>query len=165
MNHLYSIFCKKKMSYTQIIKEQTLNENIDKVWDFMSSPKNLEEITPNEMSFNITSSNKDEKMYEGMIITYKVTPLLNIPLSWMTEITHVKEKMFFVDEQRLGPYKMWHHQHIFEKCEQGVKMKDIITYIPPFNILGRIANTLFIEKKVNDIFDYRKKILDELFNK
>jgi len=153
------------MSYTQIIKEQTLNENIDKVWDFMSSPKNLEEITPNEMSFNITSSNKDEKMYEGMIITYKVTPLLNIPLSWMTEITHVKEKMFFVDEQRLGPYKMWHHQHIFEKCEQGVKMKDIITYIPPFNILGRIANFLFIEKKVNDIFDYRKKVLDELFNK
>ena len=153
------------MSYTQIVKKQTLNENIDKVWEFMSSPKNLEEITPKEMSFNITSSNKDEKMYEGMIITYKVTPLLNIPLSWMTEITHVKEKKFFVDEQRLGPYKMWHHQHIFEKCEQGVKMKDIITYIPPFNIIGRIANTLFIEKKVNDIFDYRKKVLDELFNK
>ena len=104
-------------------------------------------------------------MYEGMIITYKVTPLLNIPLSWMTEITHVKEKKFFVDEQRLGPYKMWHHQHIFEKCEQGVIMKDIITYIPPFNFIGRIANTIFIEKKVNDIFDYRKKVLDELFNK
>jgi len=153
------------MSYTQIIKEQTLNENIDKVWDFMSSPKNLEEITPNEMSFNITSSNKNEKMYEGMIITYKVTPLLNIPLNWMTEITHVKEKKFFVDEQRLGPYKMWHHQHIFEKCKNGVIMKDIITYIPPFNILGKIANTLFIEKKVNAIFDYRKKILDEIFNK
>ena len=153
------------MSYTQIIKEQTLNENIDNVWDFMSSPKNLEEITPEEMSFNITSSNKDEKMYEGMIITYEVTPLLNIPLSWMTEITHVKEKNFFVDEQRLGPYKMWHHQHIFEKCEQGIKMKDIITYIPPFYFLGKIANTLFIEKKVNDIFEYRKKVLDKIFNK
>ena len=91
------------MSYTQIVKKQTLNENIDKVWEFMSSPKNLEEITPNEMSFNITSSNKDEKMYEGMIITYKVTPLLNIPLSWMTEITHVKDKKFFVEgEKQLG---------------------------------------------------------------
>ena len=131
----------------------------------MSSPDNLSKITPNNMLFNITSKNKKEEMYPGMIITYKVAPILNLPLDWMTEITHVKKHKFFVDEQRLGPYKLWHHQHIFQECSEGVIMKDIITYIPPYGIIGRIANYLFIKRQVEKIFDYRKKILDRMFNK
>ena len=148
----------------QIIREQIVKTNIDDLWRFISSPKNLGKITPNYMQFNIVSKNKDEVMYPGMIIEYRVTPLLNIPLKWITEITHVKEKEFFVDEQRVGPYKMWHHEHIFEIKENGILMRDIITYIPPFGLLGKLANYLFIKNKVNQIFDYRNKIINEIFN-
>lgn len=152
------------MSFTQIHREQLVKTDINTLWDFMSSPKNLETITPESMMFKITSKNKDEKMYPGMIITYIVSPLLKIKLTWMTEITQVKEKSFFIDEQRLGPYTMWHHQHIFKQTEEGILMKDIITYIPPFGIIGKIANFLFIKNKVNQIFDYRNKKIDSLFN-
>lgn len=151
--------------YTQIIKKQLIKTDIENLWDFMSSPKNLDMITPKEMKFNIKSKNGDQKMYEGMIITYTVTPLLNIPLNWVTEITHIKKNKYFVDEQRLGPYKMWHHEHIFEEKEDGILMTDIITYAPPMGILGDIANKLFINKKVHNIFNYRKKIIDQIFNK
>jgi ligand-binding SRPBCC domain-containing protein len=151
--------------HTQIIKKQLIKTDIDNLWDFMSSPKNLDTITPKEMKFNIKSNNGNKKMYEGMIITYTVTPLLNIPLNWITEITHIKKNKYFVDEQRIGPYKMWHHEHIFEQKEDGILMTDIITYVPPMGVLGKIANFLFINKKVNNIFDYRKKIIDQLFNK
>ena len=152
------------MSFTQIHREQLVKTDINTLWDFMSSPKNLETITPESMMFKITSKNKDEKMYPGMIITYIVSPILKIKLTWMTEITQVKEKSFFIDEQRLGPYTMWHHQHIFKQTEEGVLMKDIITYIPPFGIIGKIANFLFIKNKVNQIFNYRNKKIDSLFN-
>ena len=152
------------MSFTQIHREQLVKTDINTLWDFMSSPKNLETITPESMMFKITSKNKDEKMYPGMIITYIVSPLLKIKLTWMTEITQVKEKSFFIDEQRLGPYTMWHHQHIFKQTKEGVLMKDIITYIPPFGIIGKIANFLFIKNKVNQIFDYRNKKINSLFN-
>tara|TARA_Y100000589_G_scaffold50804_1_gene42331 strand:- start:993 stop:1454 length:462 start_codon:yes stop_codon:yes gene_type:complete len=152
------------MSFTQIHREQLVKTDINTLWDFMSSPKNLETITPESMMFKITSKNKDEKMYPGMIITYIVSPLLKIKLTWMTEITQVKEKSFFIDEQRLGPYTMWHHQHIFKQTEEGILMKDIITYIPPFGIIGKIANFLFIKNKVNQIFNYRNKKIDSLFN-
>ena len=152
------------MSFTQIHREQLVKTDINTLWEFMSSPKNLETITPESMMFKITSKNKDEKMYPGMIITYIVSPLLKIKLTWMTEITQVKEKSFFIDEQRLGPYTMWHHQHIFKQTEEGILMKDIITYIPPFGIIGSIANLLFIKNKVNQIFDYRNKKINSLFN-
>ena len=152
------------MSYTQIIREQLVKTNIDDLWNFMSSPKNLQKITPQNMGFIITSNNKEEIMYPGMIISYKVTPILNIPLTWITEITQVKDKKFFVDEQRVGPYKMWHHEHIFKAQDNGVLMKDIITYIPPFGILGEVANYLFINKRVNEIFDFRSKVLEEIYN-
>ena len=152
------------MSFTQIHREQLVKTDINTLWEFMSSPKNLETITPESMMFKITSKNKDEKMYPGMIITYIVSPLLKIKLTWMTEITQVKEKSFFIDEQRLGPYTMWHHQHIFKQTEEGILMKDIITYIPPFGIIGSIANLLFIKNKVNQIFDYRNKKINSIFN-
>tara|TARA_B100001758_G_scaffold247953_1_gene269048 strand:- start:39632 stop:40117 length:486 start_codon:yes stop_codon:yes gene_type:complete len=152
------------MAYTQIIREQLVKTNIDDLWSFMSSPKNLQKITPQNMGFIITSKNKDEIMYPGMIISYKVTPILNIPLTWITEITHVKDKKFFVDEQRVGPYKIWHHEHIFKVQDNGVLMKDIITYVPPFGILGQLANYLYIKKRVNEIFDYRNEILEKIYN-
>ena len=99
-----------------------------------------------------------------MIITYKVTPMLNIPMSWMTEITQVQEKKFFVDEQRIGPYKLWHHQHILKEVNEGILMTDIVTYIPPFGFIGKIANFLFIQKKINQIFNYRYQALEKKFN-
>jgi ligand-binding SRPBCC domain-containing protein len=86
-------------------------------------------------------------------------------MNWVTEITQVKDKHFFIDEQRLGPYKMWHHQHFFEEKDGGILMTDIITYIPPFGILGDIANTLLIKKQLKGIFDYRFKVMDEKFNR
>ena len=151
------------MKHTQIIRKQLIRSNINDLWLFMSSPENLQVITPTWMDFKITSNNNKQKMYPGMIIAYRVTPLFNFPLKWITEITHVKEKELFVDEQRIGPYKMWHHEHIFKIKKDGVLMTDIITYIPPFGLLGKLANYLFIKKKVIGIFDYRNKIIDQIF--
>ena len=153
------------MSHYQFRTNQFLKTDIDTIWDFASSPANLKEITPDYMLFNITSKNLPEKMYPGMIIAYEVSPLLNIKMNWVTEITQVKDKSFFIDEQRMGPYKMWHHQHFFEEQNNGVLMTDIVTYIPPFGILGDFANALFIKKQLRDIFDYRYKAMDKKFNK
>jgi len=152
------------MAHFQLIKKQFLKTDLETIWDFASSPKNLKEITPDYMLFDITSKNLPEKMYPGMIITYKVSPLLNIKMNWVTEITHVKDKHFFVDEQRMGPYSMWHHQHFFEQSEGGVMMTDIVTYIPPFGILGVIANSVIIKRQLESIFDYRFKVMDKKFN-
>ena len=152
------------MSHYQLIKKQHLKTDLNTIWDFVSSPRNLKEITPDYMLFQITSKELKEKMYPGMIISYKVSPVLNLKMNWVTEITQVKEKQFFIDEQRLGPYKMWHHQHFFEEDENGVLMTDIVTYIPPFGVLGDIANQLFIKKQLEDIFNYRFKVLEEKYN-
>lgn len=153
------------MSHFQLKKTQLLNTDIDTIWDFASSPKNLKEITPDYMLFNITSEGLPEKMYPGMIITYEVSPLLNIKMKWVTEITQVVEKKFFIDEQRVGPYSLWHHQHFFEEKDEGVLMTDIVTYKPPFGLLGDIANSLFIEKQLEEIFQYRWDAMDKKFNK
>ena len=154
------------MSYTQIKKEQILNTDIKNLWDFMSSPKNLSRITPKSMLFKITSNNKNDNIYPGMIISYKVSPLFNIPITWVTEITHVKENKYFVDEQRIGPYKIWHHEHIFKPIDdKKILVTDIITYVPPFGFIGKILNKILIKKKVEDIFDYRERILEDMFNK
>ena len=139
--------------------------SLDEVWDFISSPKNLKEITPDEMGFEITSSDLPEKMYPGMIISYDVKPIAGISTTWVTEITHVKAKEYFVDEQRVGPYSMWHHEHFIEAIEGGVRMKDIISYNPPFGVFGRIANSLFIRKKLEGIFEYRTQALEARYGK
>ncbi len=151
------------MSYTQIKKTQLIKCDLDTIWDFISAPENLKKITPKSMLFHILSTS-NKKMYPGMIIAYKVAPILRIPITWITEITHVKNRKYFVDEQRLGPYKMWHHEHILEETKEGILMTDIITYIPPLGIIGKAINFLFIKRKVNSIFDYRKKVLEEIFN-
>jgi ligand-binding SRPBCC domain-containing protein len=135
---------------------------MEQAWDFFSSPQNLNEITPSDMTFNITSE-IPEKMYEGLIIAYKVSPILNIPLTWVTEITHIKEHSYFVDEQRKGPYRMWHHEHHFREVPGGVEMTDILHYDVGKGIFGAIASVLFVENKVKQIFNFREKKLKEMF--
>jgi len=149
--------------YYQFTREQKIKASIKDVWEFASTPKNLQKITPEYMLFEITSNNFNDIIYPGMIISYVVAPVFNFKIKWVTEITQVKEHKFFVDEQRLGPYKLWHHQHFFEEKDDCVLMKDIITYTPPFGLLGWFANKLFIKRKLNEIFDYRFNSINNIF--
>jgi ligand-binding SRPBCC domain-containing protein len=139
----------------QLRFEQKIPTNIENVWNFISDPRNLKKITPSYMGFQITNEPIAEKMYAGMIIAYKVTPLLSIPMQWVTEITHVQEMEYFVDEQRIGPYTLWHHQHRISEIEGGTLMQDIVSYKPPFGPLGIMANSLIIESQLKSIFEYR----------
>lgn len=137
--------------------------SLAEAWDFFSSPANLQRITPAHMGFRIISRYHGEKMYPGQLIEYTVRPLLGIPLYWMTEITHVQEGVYFVDEQRFGPYALWHHQHHFTAIEGGVEMSDIVHYKIPLGPLGQLANTLFVASQLRQIFDYRYQKVEELF--
>jgi len=150
-----------------IIKtKQLIKSDIDTVWNFISSPANLAVITPQSMGFEIIGEkDENEKMYEGQIIEYFVSPFAGIKMHWVTEITHVKDKEYFVDEQRFGPYSFWHHKHFLKEVDGGVEMTDIVHYKAPFGFLGRIANALFIKKKLKTIFDYRYNKLEEIFNR
>lgn len=152
------------MSYFQFKSEQKINATMNEVWQFIASPKNLKEITPPYMGFEVVTKDLSEKMYPGMIIGYKVSPLAGIKLNWLTEITHVVDGFYFVDEQRIGPYAIWHHQHKIEPFENGVLMTDIVTYKPPFGFIGTLLNSLIIKNKLAEIFDFRTKKIDELFN-
>lgn len=150
------------MKLYQLKTSHNLPISLETAWKFFSNPTNLSKITPPWLNFEVRTE-LPEKMYAGMIITYFVRPLLNIPQTWVTEITQVNEPNYFVDEQRFGPYKMWHHEHIFKGTENGsVLMEDIVSYVVPFGFLGRIANKLVISKKINEIFNYRKKVLVEM---
>ncbi len=153
------------MGFYQLHRTQKIPADIDRVWEFISSPSNLKRITPKSMGFDILSKNSEQAMYAGMIISYSVRPLLHLKTLWVTEITHVKPKSYFVDEQRIGPYKMWHHEHHLEAIDGGVLMTDIVSYQPPFGILGKIANNLIIRKKLNQIFDFRTIAVEEIFGK
>jgi ligand-binding SRPBCC domain-containing protein len=146
----------------QLKRTQFVKTDLATCWDFFSSPNNLNKITPKEMGFDVLTEGV-ENMYEGLMIEYKVRPLLNIPLRWITEITHVKHQQYFVDEQRKGPYKIWHHEHHFKEVQGGVEMTDIVSYELPFGILGKLAHSLLVKKKLDQIFAYRFKIVDELF--
>ncbi|MCK3684627.1 SRPBCC family protein [Maribellus sp. YY47] len=150
------------MGFYQFRHKQFIPADLDQVWEFISNPANLSKITPGSMGFKITSL-PVEKMYAGRIISYMVKPLFNLPTTWVTEITHVKEKHYFVDEQRIGPYKMWHHEHFLTAAPGGVDMTDIISYQPPFGILGSIANGLIIKRKLRQIFDFRRAALKTIF--
>ena len=141
---------------------QFLPISLDTAWNFFATPKNLNEVTPTDMVFEITS-NLPDKMYEGLMITYKIRPMLNIPINWCTEITHIKEREFFVDEQRLGPYNIWHHEHHFKESDGGVLMTDLLHYDIGKSIFGWIAGELFVHKKVKEIFSYRYQVLEKYF--
>jgi ligand-binding SRPBCC domain-containing protein len=151
------------MAFNQLIKTQFVPASIDEVWEFISSPRNLKEITPDYMVFEVTSESLPEKMYAGMIISYKVRPVLGIAMTWVSEISQIVEKQYFVDEQKIGPYAFWHHQHFIEPNENGVMMTDIVSYKPPLGFLGSIANWLFIRRQLEGIFAYRKYALERKF--
>ena len=127
-------------------QEQLLPITLDEAWEFFATPKNLNVVTPGELIFEITSE-LPETMYEGLIITYRIKPMLNISLNWCTEITHIREKQFFVDEQRKGPYNVWHHEHHFKAVEGGVLMTDILHYDIGKSIVGWVAGKMFVHKK------------------
>ncbi len=139
-----------------------LKAGLEEVWDFFSSPANLKKITPPAMGFDILTGGHG-KMYPGQIISYKVKPIAGIPMTWVTEITHVEPLKYFVDEQRIGPYRMWHHEHHFRKVEAGVEMTDIVSYVLPLGFLGRIAHAIFVRRQLNGIFTYRSKVIDKYF--
>ena len=143
---------------SEILLPITLQE----AWDFFSSPNNLNKITPEEMIFKITST-VPEKMYEGLLITYKITPILNIPLDWVTEITHINEPHYFVDEQRKGPYRIWHHEHHFKATTTGTLMTDILHYDVGKSVFGWIAEKLYVDAQVKNIFKFRENKLKEIF--
>jgi ligand-binding SRPBCC domain-containing protein len=142
---------------------QHINASLEECWSFFSSPGNLQKITPKTMGFEITDFD-NQSMYAGQIIQYKISPLLGLKLNWVTEITKVKDKAYFIDEQRFGPYSFWHHKHFFEATANGVKMTDVVHYALPLGFLGRIMNALLVKKKLEEIFDYRFVQVNQLFN-
>lgn len=152
------------MSRTYSLKTiQKLPITLDQAWDFFSQPGNLKDITPSTMGFDIRSHHHGDRMYAGQIIEYTVKPLFGIPLYWMTEITHVKDHAYFVDEQRFGPYSLWHHQHHFREIAGGVEMTDIVHYRLPFWILGDIAHAIIAKDKLREIFTFRYQKAEEVF--
>ncbi|MBT1070477.1 SRPBCC family protein [Pelotalea chapellei] len=141
---------------------QVLPVNINDAWRFFSNPRNLKDITPPSMDFKVTSPNTDQT-YAGQIITYTVRPLFGVAMNWVTEITHVQEPFFFVDEQRFGPYRFWHHQHHFNEIEEGVEIRDLIHYLlPPMQFAG-LVNRLIVEPRLNRIFEFRRQALMKIF--
>lgn len=144
-----------------IYRKQLLNLGIDEVWEFFSSPENLSKITPTYMDFQVVSSLPDE-MYAGMIIHYKVSPVAGLRMNWVSEITQFEKHRFFIDEQKIGPYALWHHQHHFASLPNGTEVVDIVNYALPLGILGRIAHRVFVQRQLNAIFDYRTEVLKEL---
>jgi ligand-binding SRPBCC domain-containing protein len=145
-------------------KKQRLPISKEEAWNFLSDPKNLKRITPNYMSFDIISG-ADRSMYAGQIIQYFVTPVLGIKTKWVTEITHVNEGNYFVDEQRFGPYALWHHKHFIHTIDGGVEMEDVIDYKIPFGWIGQLMHPILVKPKLEEIFSVRYEKLEALFGK
>ena len=150
------------MRIYQFHAKQNLPISLDEAWKLLSDPKNLKKITPEYMGFKILSG-ADRPIFAGQIIQYIVTPVLNIPTKWVTEITHVADKHYFVDEQRFGPYAMWHHAHFIKEIEGGVEMEDIINYKIPLGIIGQMVHPFLVKPKLEEIFEYRRKKLITLY--
>ena len=152
------------MKLYQIKTQQKLPISIEKAWDFFSNPKNLKKITPEEMSFEIISG-AEKSIYPGQIIQYNVSPIFGIKLRWVTEITHVIDNKYFVDEQRFGPYSLWHHKHFFKEIKGGILMEDVVDYKIPLGWLGQLAHFIFVKNRLKKIFKFRENILVKLFGK
>ena len=145
-------------------KKQNLPISKATAWAFLSNPKNLKTITPDYMGFHILSG-ADRPMIAGQIIQYIDTPVLGIKTKWVTEIAHVVEGEYFVDEQRFGPYALWHHKHFIKEIDGGIEMEDIIDYKLPFGFVGQMAHPFLVKPKLEEIFNYRCHKLEELFGK
>lgn len=145
-----------------LYREQIIPAPLDIVWEYFCDPKNLNRITPPDMNFEILSGG-DVRMYEGQLIEYRVEFVRGIRSRWLTEISHVRACEYFVDEQRLGPYRFWYHEHGFEATSSGTRMTDRVTYEAPVGVLGEILNRLWIAERLNQIFDFRRRTIMELF--
>jgi ligand-binding SRPBCC domain-containing protein len=144
---------------------QTIASSIDRAWDFFSDPRNLSRITPPELDFKVLTRLPD-RIHAGMMIEYRVRPIFGIPVRWLTEITHVEAGRFFVDEQRVGPYRIWHHEHHFRELPDGqVEMTDKVTYVPPFGPLGELFHPLVIQPQLAKIFAFRHTAVAGLFSR
>jgi ligand-binding SRPBCC domain-containing protein len=150
------------MKVFQLKKKQKVPISIKEAWEYFSNPRNLIDITPPELQMK-TSSEIPDKMYRGEIITYVIKPLLGISMNWVTEITHVIEGEEFIDEQRFGPYKFWHHLHTFKEIKGGVEVGDLFHYGLPFGPFSSIVNAMFIQSQLNTIFSFREKVLEKKF--
>lgn len=146
-------------------KIQRIPVSMEEAWDFFSKPDNLKEITPPKLGFEIISKHHGNRVYAGQIIEYRVRPVLGIPLYWMTEITHIQERQYFIDEQRFGPYSLWHHQHHFKAVDGGIEMTDIVHYKLPLWILGDFANRIMVKSQLEEIFDFRFEAVERRFGK
>ena len=153
------------MGIYQIHEELEVAASLEEVWDFISSPSNLKKITPDYMDFEITTPGIPKKIYPGLMISYHVRPLLGIKMNWLTEITQVREPYYFVDEQRAGPYAIWHHEHSLKPGEKGVLMTDLVTYRLPAGPLGTLAHSLFIKNQLKNVFQYREIALEKQFGR
>ncbi|NAY91170.1 cell division inhibitor [Muricauda sp. JGD-17] len=152
------------MKLYQLRSQQILPISKQEAWEFLSNPKNLQTITPDHMGFDILSG-ADRNMFPGQIIQYKVKPFPMYTTKWVTEITHVVDGSYFVDEQRFGPYALWHHKHFLEAVEEGVKMEDVIDYKLPMGLLGQLAHPILVKSQLRKIFEYREQKLNALFGK
>jgi ligand-binding SRPBCC domain-containing protein len=145
--------------------QQKLPCTIETAWTFFSDPRNLAKITPPEMGFDILTPDLPASIYQGMMIQYCVRPMLGIPMTWLTEITQVQEQRYFIDEQRIGPYRIWHHEHKFTPQADGsVLMEDLITYVLPFSPLGDVVHPFLVRPQLQRIFAYRKEVTSKLFS-
>lgn len=153
------------MKVYKLERVQKIPISLKEAWHFFSRPENLSKITPEEMGFVIHSDVQNQEMFSGMLIVYTVKPLIGIPMTWVTEIKNIKENEYFIDEQRFGPYALWHHQHKFKEIPGGVEMTDIVQYALPLGFIGRIMNYFVVSKKLKTIFDYRIVAVENLFGK
>lgn len=152
------------MKTHHLSQDQFIKADLDTVWNFFSSPRNLNKITPPDMNFDIIDMGGSEQMFKGQIIKYNVSPFPLLRLKWITEIVDVVPKKSFVDTQRKGPFKMWHHQHTFRQVADGVEMTDHVSYSIPFGFLGSVINKLIVQKRVNYIFEFRRKQIESIFS-
>lgn len=152
------------MKMYRLRNTQKLPISLDEAWEFLSNPNQLENITTDELSFQKLHDIPD-KMYEGMLMQLRLKPFLRIQLDWLTEITHIKEKEYFIDEQRLGPFRFWHHEHRVLPIEGGVEIQDTVHYVMPFSILGRFVHWLFLRKQLENIFNFREEAIEKVFSR
>jgi len=143
-------------------RKQILPVSIAEAWSFFSDPGHLARITPPSVDFRLTSQHQAE-IYAGMILTYSLRPLFGVEVAWTTEITQVQKPFLFVDEQRFGPYRFWHHQHHFKEVNDGVEMRDLVHYLLPHMQFTRLVNRLIVAPRLKRIFDFRQKTLSDLF--
>ena len=151
------------MKQYELNQSQWIPIGIEEAWSFFSRPENLQKITPRKMNFNILTKNLPEEIYSGLLIEYKVSPVLGIPLNWITRIEDVEKPYRFTDTQLKGPYKLWHHTHLFEEKDGGTLMRDKVLYKLPLGPIGRFAHWLFVKNQLTHIFEYRRKALKDIF--